>query len=81
MQRAFVAIVLAAALVLAGCAGPGGEGVNNTSNDTDGALANDTGNDTEGLGDDANDIGGDAAAGTDSVTGDDASASVAVADA
>jgi hypothetical protein len=77
MQRTFVAIVLAAALVLAGCAGPGGEGVNNTSNDTDGALANDTG----GLGDDANDTGGDAAVGTDSVTGDDASASVAVADA
>lgn len=58
MKRALIAIVLAAALVLAGCAGPGGEGVNNTTNETDGAMAgNDTGNDTGFGDDDENDTG------------------------
>lgn len=55
MRRALIALVLVAALVLAGCAGPGGEGVNETNdtgmgNDT-GLAGNDTGmddNDTVG---------------------------------
>jgi hypothetical protein len=46
MRRTLIVLALAAALVVAGCAGPGGEGVNET---------NETGNDT-GLG--GNDTGG-----------------------
>lgn len=68
MKRALIAIVLAAALVLAGCAGPGGEGVNNTTNETDGAMAgNDTGNDT-GFGDDGANDTNDTAFGEDNDT-------------
>lgn len=45
-------LALAAALVVAGCAGPGGEGVNET---------NDTGNDTELGGNDTGGVGNDTA--------------------
>ncbi len=79
MKRTLIVIALAAALVLAGCAGPGGEGVNNTSNATDGAAENDTGFGDDGEENDTGDaLGNDS--GND--TGmNDTSALVAVADA
>lgn len=76
MPRTLVVIGLAAALVLAGCAGPGGEGVNDT--------ANETGNDTGAFGNETNDTGvtdNDTALGNDTGNdtglGNDTNASVA----
>lgn len=69
MRRTLIVLALVAALVVAGCAGPGGEGVNETNgtgndtglagNDTGGDMGNDTADGADGAV--AEDVTGDAA--------------------